>query len=232
MGRLRIVVVVVAMTMLVGAGAASAAKVRNGDFETGDYSRWKTKAGSTAEWRIYTNATRDVPGPAPQLRGGFAGITLPKTLGSYSPFISMSDPGHNILYRTIEVPDNAKRLSLKAYWHNAAAAWVFDGDFKSMAFGNQFFSIDLLKKRADPETTRRADVLANLFAPDASDPPPNTRPRRGTIGSTTPYVSGWSRYSARLGPHRGRKVVLRLAETDTLSYNYVGIDNVKIATRR
>ena len=40
-------------------------------------------------------------------------------------------------------------------------------------------------------------------------------------------MSGWKGFKTSVKKYQGEKVTLRLAEVDSLSFNYVGIDNVK-----
>ena len=160
-------------------------------------------------------------------RGGSAGTKLPKPKGKYSPVIDMGGAGHNVLYRTLKVPADAKTLKLKAFWHNAARAWHFAGSFQNQSDGDQYFSIDLLKPNADPESTKHKDVYKNVFSPDTTPYTPPPPLRHGAARRATRYVSGWKSLKAKVKRYRGQKVMLRLAESDTLLFNYVGIDDVK-----
>ncbi len=238
MSRIKIVGLLTMAVLLVASVGTASAKVKNGNFEKGNFSGWSTKTSDSGNrWELYTNKTRS-PLPGGVMRGGAPPVVFPKTLGKYSPFINMGGRGTNVLYRTIKVPKKAKKLTLKAFWNNTARAWVFNGSFQPVTDGNQFFSIDLLEAGAKPTSTKNKDVLANLFAPKATDTPPvlprrsygRGAPARGLAG--TPYVDGWNGYSAKLKKYRGEKVLLRLAETDTLSFNYVGIDDVKIVKKK
>ena len=236
MSRFRLIGVVSAV-LLIGmttAGSAQGAQVKNGNFEKGNFKNWETRnsdAGtlkrgmiSSNRWRLYTKKTRSVGKTISSLayaRGGSPGIRLPKPKGKYSPFIDMNGPGHNVLYRTLKVPSNAETLKLKAFWHNDAGEWHFGGSFLNPTDGDQYFSIDLLDRKADPESAKKGDVLENIYSPKPK--PFNPDPPR----ASSKFVSSWKGYKANVKKYRGDKVTLRLVEVDTLSFNYVGIDNVK-----
>jgi hypothetical protein len=226
--------VLVALVALFAAVGIAEAKVKNGNFEKGNLSNWNSETSAPGnEWVVYTNKTRnDITNP--MMRGGISVYHLPKTKGKYSPVISMGGPGHNVLYRELKVPKKAKELKLQAFWGNQGSSWVFSGSFKAQNDGDQYWSIDLLDPSSNPESAKSKDVLANIFKPDPQSLPP-VLPRsygsaaRGASGSTTPYISSWKKFSAKVKKYRGEKVLLRLAEVDTQSYNYVGIDNVKFS---
>ncbi len=197
--RLR-VVGVLATVLIAGiatAGVAEGAKVKNGNFEKGTFKNWKTKTTASGlmrhglvspnRWRLYTKKTRTITTGAKTSfpRGGSPGITLPKPKGKYSPVIDMTGPGHNVLYRTLKVPSNAETLKLKAYWHNDAGEWHFGGSFLEPSEGDQYFSIDLLDAKADPESTKKSDVLGNLYSPKTKPfkPPKRHEPAVGPASS-------------------------------------------------
>jgi hypothetical protein len=226
MRRIRSVgaLVLVALAGLALAATGAQAKVENPGFESGDFSHWKTKttpiAGggmtrhwrgmlpSETEWLLYTEQTRKIAG---------TGIKLPSPRGTFSPVISQVGPGHNVLYRKIEVPKKAKMLKLQAYWHNGGDTFSFAGSFLDPVPGDQYFSVDLLKAKANPESTKAGDVLETLLAPEIPE---------------TGLVSDWIKLGVGLKPYRGDKVILRLAEVDTQSFNFVGIDKLKVTKKK
>jgi len=228
-GKIRLIATLSTLLLLGAAGTAEAAKIKNGNFEQGTFKGWKKQAldadnqPSGNRWEIYDQSSREIEG-----------ITLPRPRGNYSPVIHMGGEGHNVLYRTLKVPAKAKTLSLRAFWHNDAETWAFDGTFDPLVEGTQYFSIDLIKKSADPETTAARKVLRNIYAPEAGPVGPIiTRPAAGRYAVdrggpvSGDYVSGWRKFTARVKRWRGKRVTLRLAEADTQSYNFVGIDDVK-----
>jgi len=243
MARLRVIGILAAL-LLVGATTATAAqaKINNGNFEKGSFKGWKTKTTPSevmsplsaasrggvippTRWRLYTKKDRSIGEGGAKVRYGRGVVPtpykLPKPKGKYSPVIDMSNPGHNVLSRTVKVPASAKSLKLQAFWHNDARSWIFSGSFLNPASGDQYFSIDLLKAGADPESTAKGDHLERLFAPK-----PDLLGFARRAG--TPYDSnGWQSFKTSVKKYQGEKVLLRLAETDTQSFNYVGIDNVK-----
>jgi hypothetical protein len=214
----------VAFAGLALAATVAQAKLENPGFESGDFSHWKTKTtpvqvggpmtrhwrGMTSDtrWVLYTEQTREV---------GTTGITLPSPQGTFSPVIDQSGPGHNVLYRKIEVPRKAKMLKLRAYWYNDADAFSFAGSFLDPVPGDQYFSVDLLKAKANPESTKAGDVLEPLLAPEIPE---------------TALISDWIKFGVGLKPYRGDKVMLRLAEVDTRSFNFVGIDKLKVTKKK
>lgn len=215
--------VLIAFAGLALAAAGAQAKVENPGFESGDFSHWKTKvtpvdtgpvmrhwrgmAPSDTQWQLYTEQTREIAG---------TGIKLPSPRGTFSPVISQVGPGHNVLYRKIAVPKKAKMLKLQAYWYNDGDDFSFAGSFLDPVPGDQYFSVDLLKAKANPESTKAGDVLETLLAPEIPE---------------TELVSDWIKFGAGLKPYRGDKVILRLAEVDTQSFNFVGIDKLKITKK-
>ena len=223
MKQVRLTAVFAGIAVLAVVAVAQGAKIRNGNFEKGNFSGWKTKSTPAAKWKIYDKRHRVVTSPAAKLD---VGIKLPKPIGKYSPFIDMFEVSHSVLYRDIKIPKHAKSLKLKAFWHNDAAYWHQTGTFKSPNDGDQYLSIDLIKPSADPETNSKSDILEKIFAPRKdSGGPPMVRSARVARGN---YINDWKGFKASVKKYRGDKVTLRLAEVATVSYNYTGIDNVKV----
>ena len=225
MARIRWVGVLVIVATVAVVGVAFGAKIENGNFEKGNFSGWDTKSSSAAKWKIYDKDHRIAtdPEPKPKL---IAGIELPKPIGKFSPFIDMEDQSNGFLSRTIKIPNDAKALKLKAFWHNAAGAWVQQGTFAEPAVDDQYFSIDLIKPNAKPSTSSRSDILKTVDRPRKDTIMMRAAPRRGAAAGN--YVSDWQSFKTRVKKYRGEKVTLRVAEVSMQNFDFVGIDNVKV----
>jgi hypothetical protein len=226
MTRVRMSGVLAMVGVVAVVGVAFGAKIENGNFEKGNFSGWDTKSSSAAKWKIYDKDHRIVTNPEPKPKL-IAGIELPKPIGKFSPFIDMDDQSNGFLSRTIKIPDDARALKLKAFWHNAEGAWVQQGTFAEPGVDDQYFSIDLIKPDAKPSTSSKGDILKNIYAP-GKDPIQmrSGTARRGPSGGN--YVSDWVPFKAKVKKYRGEKVTLRVAEVSMQNFNFVGIDDVKV----
>jgi len=242
---MKVMVGLVAVTgaaALIPSGAMGAA-VTNGNFETGSFKGWKKdnvelevmdplRGGlplPSTEWRIYDKNSRVPSGSLPMdrkpLDRGLVGtVKLPKPKGKFSSYIDVWGPGSNVLYQTIKIPNDAKKLQLQVFWNNQGGIWAHDGTFLKPEGDEQFFSIDLLDAGADPRSEKGKDVAAHIFSPKLS------RTMSGRTGrrAATPTKSKWKKLSVNVKTLRGDNVTFRLAEVDNVLYNYVGIDNVKV----
>lgn len=245
MGRLKFVIGLAAMAAalaLIPSGAMAAA-VSNGDFETGTFKGWKkdTRRLQTMDplrggvplpstkWRVYDKDSRIPTGstdlPRRPLYRGLAGtVKLPKPKGTFSSYIDVWEPGSNVLYQTIRIPNDAKKLQLDVFWNNQAGVWAHGGTFAKPKGDEQFWSIDLLDAGADPRSEKGKDVAAHVFSPKLT----KLSGRQAARRAATPMKSGWRKLSVNVKSLRGDDVTLRLAEVDNVLYNYVGIDNVKV----
>jgi len=229
------------LTALAAAAPASAgygaAAVKNGNFERGNLSGWDAQAGaegrgqSIAEWRVYSEGDRTLPCPpmSPECLGG---ATLPVPLGRYASVFVQNNPSNGALSQDFRVGKRARYLSIRAFWVNQAggpqpnglrglpaSTWPFTGnfDFDPASTPNQYFSIDLVKRNANPLTTSEGDILASGLAPNSA---------------TAAESAGWQTVKIPLRNLRGKQVKLRLAAVDNQSYLNVGLDSVRVVNAR
>jgi len=221
MKRVRLIGVLGAVSMVALTSLAFGAKLKNGNFEKGNFSGWTTLSSDAAKWKIYDKQHTVVTPPMKADRLN-VGIELPKPIGKYSPFIDMFDQSNGFLSREIKIPGDAKSLTLKAFWHNAAERWTQEGTYTNPGPDDQYFSIDLIKPGASPRTSDEGDVLTNIYAPRKDRGIPEMKVARGN------YVNDWKTFKTSVKKYRGEKVVLRVAEISMSAVNYVGIDNVKV----
>ena len=213
-----------------------ATAVKNGNFERGNLSGWTSqgdsidRVGGIAEWRVYSEGDRTLPCPpmSPECLGG---ATLPVPLGRYASVFVQNGPSNGALSQDFRVGKRARYLSIRAFWVNQAggpqpnglrglgSTWPFTGnfDFDPASTPNQYFSIDLVKRNANPLTTSEGDILASGFAPNSA---------------TDADSGGWQRVKIPLRKLRGKQVKLRLAAVDNESFLNVGLDSVRVVNAR
>jgi hypothetical protein len=205
--------VAVLTALIAGAVLAPAATANpaNGGFEQGTFAEWSHENTDGSKWKLYENGSRE-------LGMQLGGRTLPKTLGKHSAALVQSGPGHSVLYRSFTVPRRATAITLSTFWINQGGAWLFDGAFDENGIGGaQYFSIDLLKPSASPLSGDKDDVLESVFHP---------RP------ATELDSGGWKDLRVAAKPFRGDKVLLRMAEVDNQDHLNVGLDELKVKTKR
>lgn len=231
------------LTALAVAAPASAG-IKNGGFETGNFSQWATTAEEGTgirdpfvEWRVYTNDQRVLPDGPPLPLGG---ATLPAPIGKYSSVLVQADPSNGSLSQSFRVGKRARYLSLKTFWLNQACdrppapasagasprgvqcqLWPFTGSFDVACCpptaGNQYFSIDLVRANASALATDEAETLASGYAPNSA---------------TDADSGGWQKVRIPLKGLRGKRVKLRLAAVDNEYFLNVGLDAVRVVNAR
>lgn len=208
-----------------GAATALAASIPNGDFETGNFSKWKTSSKGGGDWVIYDSGDRK---KATQGRGG---ATFPKPFGEFSAAITQGGPSANVILKTLRVPADATVLSVKLFWINQggeppaapaaqtsadAGYWLFPGEWEFSGPPIQYFLVDLLKPSAPGFTTKKSDVLKTVFKPK--------------IGKTKARSGGWVTEAVDVSKFQGQRIRFRLVEADNSGYMNVGLDNLSFNT--
>ncbi len=192
-------------------------KLKNGDFEKGNFSKWQKISNGGGQWHLYTPEDKASP---IESAFGFAVASSPAPRGEYSPTLSQDAPSSNALHRKVRVPMRAKSLSGYFYWGSKSEDWTWTGNFEFNGPANEYFVLDLIKGGADPFTTKSGKVLEEIFRP-------STEP-----GVTPADSEGWQKFKVGLGPYRGKSVQIRLAEVDNQGPLAVGIDDLKLKKKR
>ena len=200
--------------------AAIAAGVRNGGFEHG-FRGWDKSERGGGEWASL-DAT-GVAGVDPALQG-------PKA-GEREAVVSQGGPGSNLLLQDLTLkPGQRHRLSLWIQYRNHAGEFAspntFDVSGELMKGGsgrggapsvdNQQLRVEVIKSSAPIRTVKRKQILATVLRTMPGDRP-NSR---------------WHRYGVNLTGYAGKTVTLRIAEVDNLGEFYVGVDAVKLTSKR
>ena len=198
-----------------GAGVANAALVRNGGFERGNYNGWSVKEFGGASWGFVCAIPRGFLLSAPP--EGFCAATT-----------DQGDPSVQVLSQVVRLREDRRyRLSYQLTWDNTDAAGPRMGPAPPpngfitpntlfLTGPNQQFRVDVMKPRAPIRSTDPDHVLMKLSRPGPDDP----------------AASDWERTGANLTQFAGRKVRLRFAVAVTEGRLHLGIDAVKIKTRR
>jgi hypothetical protein len=216
---------IVALSALAGvgvcAGTASAAQVKNGDFERDNLSGWQKDRTDEGAWFTYSGAF----GP---LRG--LGVPAPPQ-GEFGAISDQIGPSRMILSQVVDL-DRGKQHKLKfklAYSNrNTGAPRLRQGPPlvegfstpKHLRFGksarpNQQFRMDVMKPGAPIKSVKNKDILESVYRTDRGD-----RNQRG-----------YRTIKADLTKYAGDKVRLRFAVVVTEAVLNVGIDAVKVKTK-
>lgn len=211
--------------MAIGAATALAASIPNGGFENGNFSGWtKKNTADASQWKIYTAKSRELPGPPN------ASPLAPRPIGKYASVLEQEEPSTNYLTRTISVPSDATRLTVKLFWVNrgdgpppsvssaplraSVGYWRFPGEWIISGPRIQYFMLDIVKPSANGFTTKKSDILTTLFRP--------------TVGSTRARSGGWVNESLNVTRFRGSKIKLRLVEADNSGFLNIGLDQLAL----
>jgi hypothetical protein len=196
-----------------GSSAASdvsaEARVPNGDFKTGDFSRWARahQPGGDGTWFVYSGTTS----PRSDLR-----IAAPPS-GNFAATTDQIGPGSHVLYRDIHLKRNMKHeLSFYLYYRNFNNRFFTPNTLDFTADRNQQYRVDLLKPSANPFSVSSNAILRRLFRTKVGDP--NTlAPQRRTYNLT---------------PYAGETVRLRFAEVDNQFFFLASTDEVKVKSTK
>ena len=201
-----------ATTVALGAGAANAARVENGGFEDG-LSGWSVKNFGPGAW----NGVCAIP-------RGFSFSAPPE--GFCAAVTEQGEVSAQVLSQVVKLKaDRRHRLTYQLAWENEAAATrgpapppngFITPNTLQLDRPNQQFRIDVMKPGAPIRSTDPDHILMKLFRPGPDDP----------------GARDWRRAGANLTELAGRRVRLRFAVAVTEEELFLGIDAVKIKTRR
>ena len=208
----RVALALCATTVALGVGAASAAPVRNGGFESGG-NGWDVREFGAGSWVYVCALPRGIPFSAPP--EGFC-----------ATFTDQDDPSVQVLSQVVNLRDNRRhRLSYHLAWSNEAAPRLgpapppngfITPNSLQLDRPNQQFRVDVMKPHAPIRSTDPDHVLMRVARPGPDDP----------------AERDWQREGANLTQFAGQKVRLRFAVVVTENVLNVGVDGVKIRTRR
>ena len=176
----------------------------NGDFEIGTLAGWQVFDLGSGRWDAATGTKSPVSGfktPAPPQ-------------GKWQAVVDQSGPGSRVLYRNIQVPDNAQRLKLTLWYANRADKFYTPRSLKFKGQRNQQLRIDIVRRAAPLRSMAADDILATIF-----------RTREGDPRRMAPRL-----VRRDITRFQGRNVRLRVAEVDTQSNFLAGVDAVRVLT--
>jgi hypothetical protein len=195
-------------TALLAVSAASAASVKNGDFERGDLAWWAQSrtVGGGGHWTAYDaeEAGRFSVPPPPD--GLFAAVSYEEPT-----------PDTTLLLQEVTLdPSVSQELSLILWYHSAAPISVPIPDTLGQglpASGNQQLRVDVMKPEAANRSLESGDILATLYASRDGDP----------------EEMAPTQLSADLSAFAGQTVKIRVSAVAGDGQLNVGVDDVKIA---
>jgi opacity protein-like surface antigen len=218
-GRMTFVALAALAGLGVWAGSASAAQVKNGNFERGNLSGWQKDFSEGSAWFIYD-------GPFSPLTGPIGTVPAPPQ-GEFGAISDQGNPSRMILSQVVDLkPGKKHKLKFQLAYNNENTGIARRGIFpgfrtpKNFRFGkgaapNQQFRMDVMKPGASIKSLKKNQVLDRVYRTDRGDP--NNR--------------GYRAIRANLTEFAGDKVRLRFAVVVTEAPLNVGIDAVKIKTK-
>jgi hypothetical protein len=191
-------------------GPDARAATGNWNFETGDFTDWRTRSRGSGAWHVYSDGTRS-PDPADSDPIVPFNVPAPPE-GRCAAATDMSAPGTRILYRDVK-PDGRSRVRFTLFYDNAP------GDFDSPASldyklrkPNQQFRVDLVNPAAPVDSVASKHVLARIFRTAPGDP-----------GKLAPQTIAFD-----LSRWAGKNVRLRFAQVDNRGPLRASVDDVKL----
>jgi len=202
---------------------AEAAKVVNGNFESGTLNGWQVRHESGAgNWFAYTGTDAPIGSKRPKP----ADPVQRPPQGAFAAIADQANPDSLILYQDVALEAGRKhQLSLLAYYDSYKPIEIPNPDTLSVANEalslpngkfqhNQQFRIDVIRPEAPLESLDPADVLRTMFAT-----------KRGGPQHLTP-----TRLTADLSAFAGQTVRIRIASAVTEEVLNAGVDAVSITT--
>jgi hypothetical protein len=189
------------------ADVSAEARVPNGGFETGDFSRWKqaNQSGGSGRWFVYSGTTSPL---------SFSTIAAPPQ-GNFAATTDQEIPGSHVLYRNIKLAAGQKHiLSFFLYYDNDAGEFFPRRKLDYTVEPNQQYRVDLLRPQANPFTVNSNKILRTLFRTKVGDPN-----KRG------PQLRTYN-----ISQYAGRTVRLRFAEVDNQDPFLASVDRVRVAS--
>lgn len=196
-----------------GTATAAAAPIKNGSFERGDFSGWEVREFGPGQWNLLCAIPR-----------GFS-FSVPPA-GLCAAITAQDNPSVQVLSQVVRLrEDRRHRLSYQMAWNNEAAAprgpapppnGFITPNSLQLSQPNQQFRVDVMKPGAPIRSTDGDDVLMRIARPTPDDPPD----------------SDWARTAANLTRFGGERIRLRFAVAVTEEELHLGVDAVKIKSRR
>jgi hypothetical protein len=183
------------------------ARVPNGGFETGNFSRWQraNQSGGSGNWFVYSGTTTPL---------SFSTIAAPPQ-GNFAATTDQDGPGSHVLYRNIHLAAGKNHiLSFFLYYDNSAGEFFARNTLDYTVEPNQQYRVDLLRPHANPFTVNSNAILRTLFRTKSGDP--------NTLG---PQLRTYN-----ISQFAGRTVRLRFAEVDNFGNLYASVDRVRVAS--
>lgn len=219
----RATLLVAVLVAMLAPGGAEAAKVVNGNFESGTLNGWHVQQATEAgDWFAYTGTAAPIgskrPNPADPVQAPPRGL--------YAATSDEANPDTLILYQDVALEAGfSHQLNLIAYYNSydplavptpntlsvdAQALTALNGEVQP----NQQFRIDVMKPEAPLESVDPADILSTVFATK----------RHG------PQEMAPTKLTANLSSFAGQMVRLRIAVAATEEVFNAGVDAISIST--
>lgn len=196
------------------AAPASAAGLKNGNFEKGTFSGWKTESTDNNDGRWYVADTALLE----SLEFGLPKGYRPK--GKYAAVaLQPFNASAMVLYRNIKIPRNAKKakLSFTYAYISEYDKWFPKPSLKKIsADSNQQFRIDLLKASGNPWTLKKGKLLKSVVRSKKS----------------SPLAKKHSKVKVNLKKWAGKKVRIRYAVAVNEAPVSLVVDNVKLKIKK
>lgn len=226
---------VCALAVFAGMAAARGTTFKNSGFERNSFEFWQTKQkNDTGRWAVY-KGTPTLESFFPGLpRGSMFGDLRKPRRGKYAAATVQSNPGTQLLFRSINLrPGTKRKLAFVFNYQNYAGVFVNPSpdslDPGSIGppprqFGeaqrgviiegaNQQYRVDIVRKGSPAYSLDNSDVVKNLLRSKAGDD----------------SDSGWHRYRFNLSSLKPGEYKLRVAAVATLNPLIVGFDALKLA---
>lgn len=207
--------------------SAEAAKVVNGDFESGNLNGWSVyQANPFGDWFAYQGTETPIGANRKKQSQGRDVSVQPPPQGTYAAVTDEIEPDTLILYQDVALePAHDYQLSMVAYYDSYEPIAIPTPDTLSVAGEalqlpngnfqeNQQFRIDVMRPDAPLESLDPADILRTVFTTKLGDRP-TMAPRKLT---------------ANLSAFAGQTVRLRIANAVTEEVFNAGVDAVSISS--
>ncbi|HMJ72741.1 MAG TPA: hypothetical protein VK471_05165 [Solirubrobacterales bacterium] len=222
----RVVLLGVVLMAMLAPSSAEAAKVVNGDFESGTLNGWSVyQANPFGDWFAYQGTDTPISANRKKQSQARTDPVQPPPQGTYATVTDEIEPDTLILYQDVALePGLDHQLSLVAYYDTYKPIAIPTPDTLSVADEalrlpngefqeNQQFRIDVMRPDAPLESLDPADILRTVFATKPGDRPTMT-PKRLT---------------ANLSAFAGQTVRLRISNAVTGEIFNAGVDAVSIS---
>jgi hypothetical protein len=120
------------------------------------------------------------------------------------------------VHRVLKLKKNKKhKLKMRVYYNNQAGEFASPDTLDTSGQENQQYRVDVMKKGAPIDSVDGQHVLKEVFATEPGDP----------------LSQGPKKVSVNLTQFAGKKVRLRFAEVDNMSYFNAAVDAVKLKSK-